>query len=74
LIRATHIVRMGAVPVLAQAGEIEEAFEQLDLLANKFELGSNGAFINDPLCKPLHKDKRWKKLMDKLAKNGELYR
>lgn len=74
LIRATHMVRMGAVPVLAQAGEIEEAFKQLELLANKFELGSNGAFINDPLCEPLHKDKRWKKLMDKLAKNGELYR
>lgn len=74
LIRATHIVRMGAIPVLAQAGEIEEAFKQLDLLANRFELGSNGAFINDPLCEPLHKDNRWKKLMDKLAKNEELYR
>jgi len=74
LIRATHIVRIGAVPVLTQAGDIEEAFKQLDLLANKFELGSNGAFINDPLCEPLHKDKRWKKLMDKLEKNGELYR
>lgn len=74
LIKATHMVRMQAVPVLASAGKIEEAFKQLDLLANRFELGSNGAFINDPLCKPLHKDKRWKKLMDKLEKNGELYR
>lgn len=74
LIKATHMVRMQAVPVLAQAGKIEEAFKQLDLLANRFELGSNGAFINDPLCRPLHKDKRWKKLMDKLEKNGELYR
>ena len=74
LIRATHLVRMDAVPVLAQAGKIEEAFVQLDLLANKFALGGNGNFINDPLCEPLHKDKRWKKLMDKLAKNGELYR
>jgi predicted alpha/beta superfamily hydrolase len=74
LIKATHMVRMQAVPVLAQAGKIEEAFVQLDLLANKFALGGNGNFINDPLCEPLHKDKRWKKLMDKLAKNGELYR
>jgi hypothetical protein len=64
---------MDAIPVLAQAGKKEEAFEQLDLLANKFKLGSNEGLINDPLCEPLHKDKRWKKLMDKLAKNGELY-
>lgn len=74
LIKATHMIRIQAVPVLAQAGKIEDAFKQLDLLANRFELGSNGAFINDPLCRPLHKDKRWKKLMDKLEKNGELYR
>ena len=74
LIRATHVVRMNSVPVLAQAGKTEEAFEQLDLLANKFELGGNDGFVNDPLCQPLHKDKKWKKLMDKLAKNGELYR
>ena len=74
LIRATHLVRMDAVPVLAQAGEIEEAFKQLDLLANKFELGGNGRFINDELCKPLHKDKRWNKLMAKLEKNTKKYK
>ncbi|HIP32745.1 MAG TPA: alpha/beta hydrolase [Crocinitomicaceae bacterium] len=74
LIRATHMVRMDAIPVLAQAGEIEEAFVQLDLLANKFALGGNGSFISDTLCEPLHKDKRWKNLMDKLAENGGLYR
>lgn len=74
LIRATHHVRIAAVPVLTQAGNIEEAFKQLDLLANKFELGGNGSFINDPLCSPLHSDKRWKKYMDKLEKNGDLYR
>jgi predicted alpha/beta superfamily hydrolase len=73
LINATHMVRMDAVPVLAQAGKLEEAFKQLDLLANKFKLGGNGAFINDPLCEPLNKDKRWEKLMDKLSKNGKLY-
>ena len=74
LIRATHLVRMDAVPVLAQAGEIEEAFKQLDLLANKFELGGNGRFINDELCKLLHKDKRWDKLMAKLEKNAKKYK
>jgi predicted alpha/beta superfamily hydrolase len=74
LIRATHMVRMDAIPVLAQSGKLEEAFEQLDLLANKFALGGNGSFMNDPLCEPLHKDKRWKKLMAKLAENGELYK
>lgn len=74
LIRATHMVRMAAVHVLAQAGEIEEAFKQLDLLANKFELGGNSAFIDDPLCAPLHKNKKWGKLMDQLEKNAKLYR
>lgn len=74
LIRATHHVRIAAVPVLAQAGNIEEAFKQLELLANRFELGGNGSFINDPLCSPLHSDKRWQKYMDKLEKNGDLYR
>ncbi len=68
--RATHKVRMDAVPVFAQAGKIEEAFEQLDLLANYFKLRGNYRFIDDKLCEPLHKDKRWNKLMDKLAKNG----
>lgn len=74
LIRATHVVRIRAVPILAQAGKIDEAFEQLDLLANKFELGGNDQFINDPLCEPLRKDKRWDKYMEKLAKNAGLYR
>lgn len=74
LIRATHIVRMDAVPVFAQAGKIDEAFEQLELLADRFKLGGNDSFINDPLCTPLHQDKRWKEVMDKLAENGKLYR
>ncbi|MBL1279931.1 MAG: hypothetical protein COA33_006650 [Fluviicola sp.] len=74
LIKATHFVRMDAIPVLAQAGEIEEAFVQLDLLANRFELGGNGGFIDDPLCEPLREDKRWEKIMNKLAKNKELYK
>ena len=73
LIQATHLVRINAVPVFAQAGKIEEAFVQLDLLANKFKLGSNAQFINDPKCTPLHNDIRWNVVMDKLAQNGKLY-
>ena len=73
LIKATHYIRIDAVPVLAQAGKIDEAFFQLDLLANRYKLGGNKAFIDNKLCKPLHKDKRWTKLMDKLAKNAKLY-
>jgi predicted alpha/beta superfamily hydrolase len=73
-INGTHIVRIDAVPILAQAGNIEEAFTQLDLLANKFILGGNNSFINDPLCKPLHTDKRWETLMKKLEENGGKYR
>lgn len=72
--RGTHRVRMDAVPVLAQAGRLEEAFKQLDLLANYFKLGGNQRFLNDEECKPLHPDKRWGKLMAKLEKNAALYR
>ena len=74
LIKATHYIRMDAVPVLAQAGKVDEAFTQLDLLANRYKLGGNDAFIDDKLCEPLHKDQRWTELMDKLAKNAELYK
>lgn len=71
LIRATHPMRMESVAALAQAGKTEEAFTQLELLANTFELQGNSFFINDPRCNPLHQDKRWNKYMDKLAKNAE---
>jgi len=74
LINATHIVRMRSVPILVQAGNKEEALKQLDLLANKFELGGNGSFKNDERLIPLHSDPRWEKLMSKLEKNAEKYR
>lgn len=73
VIRGTHLARIHAVPVFAQTGRINEAFEQLDLLANKFVLGGNGSFLNDPLCTPLHSDKRWNMYMEKLAKNAQKY-
>jgi hypothetical protein len=72
--RGTHIVRMTAIPALAQAGKIEEAFVQLDLLANKFKLGGNASFIDDPLCEPLRGDSRWSELMDQLDINESHYR
>lgn len=73
-IRATHIMRINSVSVFARTGKIEQAFKQLDLLANTFKLGGNDDFIEDPNCESLHADKRWKKLMDKLEKNGKLYK
>lgn len=72
-IRATHYMRINSVSVFARTGKTEQAFEQLDLLANKFKLGGNSDFITDPNCASLHSDKRWEKLMDKLEKNGKLY-
>lgn len=74
LIRVTHPIRILSVPVFAQAGEQDHAFEQLDLLVHEIKLGGNDSFINDPLCAPLHKDKRWKKLMAGLEENMALYR
>jgi len=74
LIRVTHPIRIMSVPVYAQVGEFDHAFEQLDLLAHTFKLGGNEEFINDPLCDPLHKNKRWKKLMTDLDNNKALYK
>ena len=73
-IRRTNIARIASVPVFAQTNETEEAFKQLELLADTFKLGGNGDFINDKRCEPLHKDPRWAQLMDKLAANAELYK
>lgn len=72
--RATHIARIASVPVFAQTNETEEAFKQLELLADTFKLGGNEDFINDKRCEPLHKDPRWEQMMDKLAANAELYK
>lgn len=58
MIRGTHGIRMESVPVLAQADKPEEAFEQLELLANIYKLGGNDYFLENPDCEPLHKDKR----------------
>lgn len=74
LLRATHLVRIESIPTLVQAGNKEEAFKQLDLLANKFKLGGNGNFINDERLLPLRSDKRWEELMSKLEKNAGKYR
>lgn len=74
LIRVTHPIRIKAVPIFAKAGETDRAFEQLDLLAHRFKLAGNEDFINDPLCAPLHEDKRWKTLMTDLENNWALYR
>jgi len=72
VVRATHVERMTAVSVFAQAGKVEEAFVQLDLLANYFKLQGNSMFVNDPLCKPLHSNSKWEDLMKVLVKNSEL--
>lgn len=68
-LQGTHIIRITAVPILAQAGETELAFEQLELLANTFKLQGNERFMDDERCMVLHKDKRWKGLMKVLEEN-----
>jgi predicted alpha/beta superfamily hydrolase len=70
----THPVRIASVSALAQAGELELAFKQLELLAEFFELGGNGAFLYNPYCEPLKSDPRWEKYMKRLEENGKKYR
>lgn len=68
-LQGTHNIRITAVPILAEAGETELAFEQLELLANTFKLKGNERFMDDERCVVLHKDKRWKGLMKVLEEN-----
>lgn len=70
----THPVRIASVSALAQAGELDLAFKQLELLAEFFELGGNGAFLYNPYCEPLKSDPRWEKYMKRLEENGKKYR
>lgn len=72
--KGTHSVRITSVSALAQAGELDLAFKQLELLADYFELGGNGSFINNPNCEPLKSDPRWEKYMKRLEDNGKKYR
>lgn len=65
----THVQRIDAVMAFGAAGYAKEAFEQLDLLANYFELQGNGMFLNNPHLTALHGDPKWEKLMNKLDKN-----
>ncbi len=65
----THMQRIDAVIAFGAAGYAKEAFEQLDLLANYFELQGNAMFLNNPHLTALHKDPKWEKLMNKLDKN-----
>jgi ATP-dependent Lon protease len=70
-LRATHMHRFRSLAAFAQTGRIDEAFEQIELLANWFELQGNEALTEDPLLAPLHSDKRWDKFMKILDKNAE---
>jgi predicted alpha/beta superfamily hydrolase len=65
----THVQRIDAVSAFGAAGYAKEAFEQLELLANYFELQGNDQFINNPHLTVLHQDSQWDKLMKKLEKN-----
>lgn len=69
--RGTYKQRMIAVPVYARNGEIDKAFEQLELLANYFELRGADAFVDDPNLEVLKTDKRWGKLINKLEENAK---
>jgi predicted alpha/beta superfamily hydrolase len=69
IIQATHIDRKTGVAAFAQAKKYDAAFEQLELLANKFKLQGRDVFEVDDLMKPLHSDERWEKLMKVMDQN-----
>lgn len=69
--QATHIDRKMAVATFAQVKKFDLAFEQLELLGNKFKWQGRGIFEEDELMKPLHADKRWEKWMKVMDKNAE---
>lgn len=69
IIQATHIDRKTGVAAFAQAKKYDAAFEQLELLANKFEWEGREIFEEDDLMKPLHSDERWEKLMKVMDQN-----
>jgi hypothetical protein len=70
VLRGTYIQRMQSLDAFAQTGNIEEAFKQIELLANFFELQGSGSLIQNPLLEPLHKDKRWSEYMKILDENA----
>lgn len=69
IIRATHVDRSIAIGVFAQAKKFDSAFEQLDLLANKFKWQGRTAFEEDDLMTPLRSDPRWEKFMKIMDQN-----
>lgn len=71
IIKATHIDRKMAVGAFAQAKKYNLAFEQLELLANRFKWQGRTIFEEDELMKPLHSDKRWEETMKLMDKNAE---
>ncbi len=71
LIRGTFSQRINSLAAFAQTGNTEEAFKQIELLANRFKLRGSGALTEEPLLAPLHKDKRWKKYIEILEENAK---
>lgn len=71
IIQATHIDRKMAVSTFAQVKKFDLAFEQLELLANKFKWQGRTIFEEDEMMKPLHADKRWEEMMKLMDKNAE---
>jgi predicted alpha/beta superfamily hydrolase len=72
LMQGTYSERMNAVEVFALAGKTEEAFKQLELLANYFELRGSESMTGNTMLNSLHKDKRWKKYMKILDENTKI--
>lgn len=71
LIRGTFSQRIDCLTAFAQTGNTEEAFKQIELLANRFKLRGSGALTENPLLSPLHKDKRWSKYLKILEENAK---
>ncbi len=72
LIRGTFSERCNSVEIFAQVGNTEEAFKQIELLANRFELRGSESMTGNSALNVLHKDKRWKKYMKILDENKKL--
>ena len=69
VIVGTFVQRIDALDALVLAGNKEEAFRQIELLANTFGLQGSWTLTENPVLMPLHNDRRWSKYVKILDEN-----